>query len=141
MSAFPLLSALFLANLSCFLQSHLLLLLLKKKKKKIFSLPLPCEKPTQTTGKTGYLYAEPSTVTAERLSHRQQPKKTGRKIDFSLQPFQTHDSETYYSNNRQKIFSEERPVSICFFLTLMKSLHQFKWGRFCFQLPSFRAEQ
>lgn len=76
----------------------------KNRRKKIFSLPLPCEKPTQTTGKTGYLYAELSTVTAERLSHRQQPKKTERKIDFFLQPFQTHDLETYYSNNKPKIF-------------------------------------
>lgn len=130
------LSPLFLANLGCFLQLHLLLLK-KKKKKKVFSLPLPCEKPTQTTGKTGYLYAG----TVERLSHRQQPKKTGRKIDFSLQLFQTHDLETYYSNNRQEIFSEERPVSICFSLALMKSLPQCKWGRFGFQLPSFRAKK
>lgn len=50
MSVFLPLSPLFFANLSCFLQSHLLLLLLFLQKK-IFSLPLPCEKPTQTTGK------------------------------------------------------------------------------------------
>lgn len=103
MSAFLPLSLPFLANLSCFLQLRCFFF-----KKRFFSVPLPCEKPTQTTGKTGYLYAEPSTATAERLSHRQQPKKTGRKIDFSLQPFQTHDLETYYSNSRQKGFFSQR---------------------------------
>lgn len=55
MSMFLPLSPLFFANLSCFLQSHLPLLLLIQKKKRLFSLLLSCEKPTQTTGKTGYL--------------------------------------------------------------------------------------
>lgn len=85
MPVFLSLSPLFLANAITFASSK------QKKEKKIFSLSLPCEKPTQTTGKTGYLYAEPSIATAERLSQRQQPKKKQRKIDFSLQPFQTHD--------------------------------------------------